>query len=519
MSKKPVNTSQNSAKKVSQPNEPAINKANRWDIAFVQLLAVSSFLRLLFAVTAGLKYEEAYYWNYGQHLALSYFDHPPMVGWLIRLFTGIAGQQEIWVRLPAIILFIGTVMCLHSIAKTLFDSRTAFWTAVVVMLLPAFEWYSIIVLPDAPLLFFWAFGMFCGLHLIRTEKPLWWLGIGVATGLGMLSKYPAVLIPVGPLLVIACHKRWHLVKNLSFAGACALAIVIFSPVLVWNSQHEWASLLYQGVGRFGESNSLTNRLGGSLLNQVLLLSPGGFVALAWAIITSLKRYREEQYEYLLASCVPFLALMLLLSCVRLVQMNWPLPGYLAAVIILVARLIEVQAWQRRRWLLAIIFVPALIIAASPWIATMVPVGALNRADDFSGWEPMAKAASEARLTMPNPEKTFLAGHGYQLASELAYYAQAPELTLSRNILGEDAKGYNYWKDPQTLKGWDAIYVVYEEISSNGEWKYRVSFDYELLKAHFTKVDNTADKVTAFRGGKPLRRYRVYRCYGYLGLQS
>lgn len=50
-------------------------------------------LSLLQAATTGLFDDEAYYWVYSQYLDWGYFDHPPMIAWLIKLGTSLfAGE-------------------------------------------------------------------------------------------------------------------------------------------------------------------------------------------------------------------------------------------------------------------------------------------------------------------------------------------------------------------------------------------------------------------------------------------
>jgi dolichol-phosphate mannosyltransferase len=493
---------------VESPAEPSLK-------AFRALVLLSTAARLVFAAAAGLKYEEAYYWNYGQHLALSYFDHPPMVGWMARLSTGILGNAELFVRLPAILLFAGSLVLVHRVARELFDSRVALGAAVLMTILPAFEFYSMMLLPDAPLLFFWSLGLWCGHRLISEGNPRWWWGVGLATGLGMLSKYPAALIPLAPLL-LALQGRRELLRRWELAGAALLAVLLFSPVLVWNAQNDWASLLYQGTSRMNEATSFQDRFGGSLLNQLLMLSPGGLLAVVWALDKALRRWRDPRFLYLLCACVPFLGLMLLVSTRRLVQMNWPLPGYVAATILLAALWSETGVWKHRRGLLALVLVPAALLSALPWLATLLEISALNRADDFSGWIPMGQQAARIRAEMPRPQQTFLAGHGYQAASVLAYYAGDPQNTLSSNILGEHAKGYGYWNPPERYLGWDAVYMVYERPESSGNWEQIVKLSSpDRLKSHFTRVEGPQN-LTVFRGGKPLRRYIFYRCFDYLG---
>lgn len=496
---------------MKRPPPPVRDPAER---GFRLVLFVGTALRLAFAATAGLKYEEAYYWNYSQHPELSYFDHPPMVAWLIGAFTSLGGSSELWVRLPAILLFVGSMVLVHRVARDLFDSRVALGAVVLMNLLPVFEWYSILILPDAPLLFFWCLGLFAGHRLVQSGDPRWWWVIGVATGFGCVSKYPAALIPFGTMLYLGFQRRWKELLSPHMFGAAVLAAVLFTPVILWNAENDWASLAYQGASRMGEATSFQDRFGGSALNQLLMLGPFGIFAIAWAVIAGLRRWREPRFLFLLCWCVPFLGLMLFVATRRLVQMNWPIPGYVAAVVLLAALWLERDTlW--RRVAAAIVLIPAGLIAFLPWLATFFEIGALNRADDFNGWVPMAQRVQELQAAMPQPSRTFLAGHGYQAASEIAYYTRQPHRTLSNNVLGDEAKGYDFWEEPAAFQGWDAIYMVYEEPTSGGDWRQRVRLDPARLEKAFARVDGT-DSLIVFRGGKPLRRYVFYRCFDYRG---
>ena len=72
------------------------------------IAACSLLLRLAFSGAVDLLPEEAYYWNYAQHLDIGYVDHPPMIAWLIALSTGLLGHSEFAVRLPAIVCGLAT---------------------------------------------------------------------------------------------------------------------------------------------------------------------------------------------------------------------------------------------------------------------------------------------------------------------------------------------------------------------------------------------------------------------------
>ena len=59
-----------------------------------------TLLRLWLALWVPLGDDEGYYWVWSRHLAASYYDHPPMVAWLVALSTHVLGSSLVALRLP-----------------------------------------------------------------------------------------------------------------------------------------------------------------------------------------------------------------------------------------------------------------------------------------------------------------------------------------------------------------------------------------------------------------------------------
>ena len=207
-------------------------------------------LRLVAAAYTPLSFDEAYYWMWSKHLAGGYFDHPPMVALVIRLGTMIAGDTELGVRLVSILLALPMSWAVYRAAELLFGSGRAAATATV--LLNATMMVSVgtmIVTPDAPLLVASSFVLFCLAKVLSTGRGEWWLAVGVAVGTSLLSKYTALFF--GPAIVIWLAavpklRRW-LISPWPYLGAI-VALAIFSPVILWNAQHQWMSFIKQ-LGR------------------------------------------------------------------------------------------------------------------------------------------------------------------------------------------------------------------------------------------------------------------------------
>jgi len=193
---------------------------------------------LIFMACIDLIPEEAYYWQYAQHLAWGYLDHPPMVAWLISLSTFIFGKSEVAVRLPAFICWLIAAVFMFRLTVNLCDRDTAFRAVLLLAVLPIFFGLGFFTTPDAPLYASWVGCLYFLERALIGQNRRAWLGAGLCLGLGMLSKYPAALLGLGALaylLVDRRSRRWLLLPDPYLAAI--IALLLFSPVLVWNMQN------------------------------------------------------------------------------------------------------------------------------------------------------------------------------------------------------------------------------------------------------------------------------------------
>src|SRR3954447_13176132 len=207
-------------------------------------------LRLVAAAFTPITFDEAYYWMWSKHLAGGYYDHPPMVAFVIRLGTMIAGDTELGVRLVSILLALPMSWAVYQSAVVLFGGRRGAATSAILLnvtLMAAVG--TMIVTPDAPLLVASSFVLFSLAKVLETGRGAWWLAVGLATGAALLSKYTALFF--GPailiwLVMVPKLRRWLLSPWLYLGGLVALAM--FSPVILWNADHHWVSFIKQ-IGR------------------------------------------------------------------------------------------------------------------------------------------------------------------------------------------------------------------------------------------------------------------------------
>jgi len=104
----------------------------------VALLGIGlvTLFRFWFSARFDLIPDEAYYWVWSKHFALSYRDKGPLVAWTIALGTKLFGDTVFGVRFFAILLSVGTAFQVYRLAQRLYDDRTALWSLGVASVIP-----------------------------------------------------------------------------------------------------------------------------------------------------------------------------------------------------------------------------------------------------------------------------------------------------------------------------------------------------------------------------------------------
>ena len=432
--------------------------------------------------------EEAYYWNYAQHLDYGYLDHPPLVSWLIRLGTGILGHNEFGVRLFALAGCLVTSLYAFHLTKLLYGRHAALVALVFVQALPFFFLSGWVMTPDAPLTACWA-GMLYYLARVFFERSASaWLGVGVCLGIGMLSKYTiGLLIPATLLFIVLdpASRPW-LRRGLPY-GAATLAALIFSPVVVWNARHHWASFAFQTTGRLEERHifSLHALLGSALL----LLTPLG-VVLAGRIFLSRQsgqaagEENDERRRRLFArvfTLVP-LTVFSFFSLRHLVKLNWTGPLWLA-VVPGMAAMLAAHFWKVRAVVLPVgsrimrgcavgtaIVLGVCYLALLQYLAFGLPgVGFYRRTELLPvGWPALARALDRqaADLRRAQPGRVLIVGLDRNfIASEAAFYApdfaRAALQTTGRHLFGRPSLMYAYWFPAREQEGATLLLVSFD----------------------------------------------------------
>lgn len=243
-------------------------------------ILVLAAIRFIFSAQSPLLYDEAYYWLLSKDLAAGYYDHPPMIMFLIRLGTLVAGDTELGVQFCSVFVALAATWAIWRAAEILFgDARLAALAALYFNLMLATAGSFTTMTSDGPVLAASAFLLFFLAKVIETGRGAWWLAAGATVGLGLLSKYTMLFLGAGVglwLLIVPQMRRW-LLSPWPWLGGFVAAL-LFAPVVYWNWQHDWASFLLQsGRGQWLAPGFPRNFIFGHVGGQIAFATPFIFV--------------------------------------------------------------------------------------------------------------------------------------------------------------------------------------------------------------------------------------------------
>ncbi len=474
----------------------------KYRIPFLILLISLTIFRLLYIKSFNLCPDEAYYWDWSRNLSLSYYTHPPMVAYIIHIFTLLGRDSEFWVRLGAVILSLGVSILIYLLARDIFKSeRIAFFSALFLNITLGFTIGALIITPDAPLVFFWMLSLYFLYKASERGNKSCWYFLGVAVGLGLLSKYTMFLfLPCALLFLLLSKKNGKWLKCKEPYLALVIALLIFTPVIVWNYQHDWVSFAKQLSHGLGRKGSSFLNLGIYFGSQLGVVSPFLFFGLLWAMIKGLRLgVKEKRDSLLLLSCfsLPIFLFFAFTSLRSKVEANWPAMGYLSAIVLLSGFLFAIEKKRKRISLLLLIFLTSLSFTILAHSFPLLPPK-IKPVNQLYGWKELGKEVSKLKKEMP--EESFIFTPRHQLAAEVAFYTNEKYQTYEM----DSQYGKDYWVNIDFLKGKDALFVTYNDYD-----------ELSFVSSHFASLKKEKD-IPIFRKKKKIKVFSIYRCHNYLG---
>lgn len=501
------------------------NKEQNINKILILLLAISAIVRSFLAAWLEFGNDEVYYWTYALYPDWSHFDHPPMVGWMIQLFSlNLLFDNEFFIRLASVVFMTADTYIIYRIAKEIGNAQTGLNAALLYTAsIYAFVITGVFIMPDTPLMLFWLLAFWMAVRffaketvLRQAQQPKHLLLFGLFAGLAISSKYSGIFLWVGIGLYILVFNRKQLKNPYLYLALLVSAICCF-PILYWNIHNDFVSCRFHS-DRIGGKILDFSTFGTELAGEFLYNNPVNFVLAVIAVVAAFKGkidLEKPTRQIILCIALPMIAMFWFFSLTRPTLPHWNAPAYVLLILLIACWL---QGRKSKAIAAAFAVLSLTVVVGVAEIKTgFIPLDkhteaeTLGRNDftlDMYGWRQLGEkfaAFREEKIAegLMSEEEGIVADEWFPL-SHLDYYVARPLGMRAMGLgwlqwlhkylwINEERGGFHlgesYWfltdsrypKDPKSMYQW-----YFEEI----EWVGTIEIE---------------------RCGKPARNFFVYTC--------
>ena len=487
----------------------------------ILLIILASLVRMLVAAFTELGNDEVYYRLYTDPLQWNYFDHPPLVGWLIRLSTfNLMADTGFFIRLGAIGCGALGTWLIYRCGQTAANPRAGFYAA---LLYTAGIYSSVIagtfILPDSPQMVCWTGALLLMIRMAGIEalQPGRILLFGLVAGIGMLCKIHTVFLWAGMGLFILLYRR-NWLRHWSLYAAALITVLLFLPVVYWNVQHDFITFRYHGERvDVSEGGFRPDYFAAFLVGQILYTQPLVFIALLITIPKWRRALNIYLLRMLLLTALPLLMLANGVAFFRELLPHWTGPAFVTLMIPAAVAFDLANKQQERMpaWLRAAVAMTAGVLVAGILLIQFFP-GTLGKQEharkgygdftlDMYGWKKFAPVFDSIyRSTHPGirtGDAVIVADEWFP-AAHIDYYLARP-LGIRMLVNGPVDKIHQYeWLNRQRgpLPRPAAVYLVSPSNSpvhpENIDWLRNLQ-------------PRRSDTFVQYRNGLPARQFIVH----------
>lgn len=478
-------------------------------IVYVTLIVLLSS-RLCFQLYAAPLPDETYYWLWGIHLSLSYFDHPPLHAWLQGFDARVFGWSVMSLRLLTWPTTVGIVAILFYWSRrfAIRDWRAYFLATsaicfasplIFVFTTMAYIDHLLILLSYVSVSFF---VMFFTVFVARGQQSLLHLYLGaVILGLAGLTKYNAVFVELGLVgTVIALPSLHPLLRSPHIYVAAALTGLLQLPALYWNAANDFWSFRYNLWDRldFESFSTGLSTLMAVFITSIVVLSPFLIIPMLYFLKSRPKAgpvviWQSLGFWTFSSSTSAFF----FLCFFAYVHFYWNIEAYLMLLPV------ALYYFPSIRLVRAHLVYGATFSMLFTFNYTVLPLAAIAGQEDFEsarvfGWTEIGNRTAAAKLRY---DAKFIAASDWQTASQLGFALRDPAVECFQY----DRSQFTFWLNNELRNGQDAIILVDEPQLENLDMVIRPKFrGLELV-----------DTIQVIRFGKLLTTYRIFRGISYI----
>ncbi len=396
-----------------QPDSTAAQSRSSWPT----LLTIASAIALLHLLTNsryGFHRDELQFLSDARHLDWGFVCYPPLTPFIEHIGLALFGLSMVGLRLFSVVAQFLAVVVTGLMAKELGGARLAQGTAALAVALSPVPLFNGTEFQYSSFDFlWWVLIAYFTIRLLKTENPRWWLAIGAAIGVGLLTKYSITFYIAGILAgVILTSARWSL-KSIWFWAGVALALVIFLPNVLWLVHHDFIS--YKFLQSIHTRDVRIGRADGFLLDQ-FRVCVNLFAAPLW-IAGLIGFLRSPRYRMLAVMYLVPLALFFFGN-----GRGYYMAG--AYPMLLAMGAVRGELWGARlpRWgrrTTTAVFFSGLALIGAYVIAIIIPLATSGPLRDFAlkrngdlreefGWNEMVRTVAQIRDSLPPDQQAHLA---------------------------------------------------------------------------------------------------------------
>jgi hypothetical protein len=532
----------------SYPSARSFSSQRYYPLLAAALILFAAALHLAFLAyhcPIDLAPDEAHYWDWSRHLDWSYYSKGPLVAYLIRASSELAGpwtaahgvSPAFAVRLPAVACGSLLLTSLYTLTVQVYGShKLALGATATALTLPVIGAGSSLMTIDSPYACCWGWALVLGHWAILGGKAWCWPACGAMVGLGILAKFNMIVfLPSVALFLLFSREHRHLLFGWGFWAMGVVAALGCVPILVWNVKYDWVTFRHvQNLAGMSEQGQWHWEgpivyLGAQCALYLV------FWFLAWIAAMVAHRPWKEAHpglRYLWWLSAPMFAIFLLFSVKTAGgELNWPVTAYLSGLV-LTAGWIRRQfraatAW--RRWLIWIGAGTACAVGIAvnvlmhrgdfiyPWLAQAVksldpdnpmPLRKVDPTCRLRGWHTLAQEVDQLReILSTKGQDPVIAGAGWALPGELAFYCTGhPDVYSIGPALGDRRSQYDIWHPNPIAEA--ALFTGRTFIVIGCD-------DPRILQGAFEQVGDPV-RVVHYERGEPVAAWTVIVARGYKG---
>lgn len=489
------------------------------------LILFAACIKMIAAPFLELGNDEVYYWTYALQLDFNHFDHPPLVGFLIRVFTlNMHWVSELSMRLGAIVsASIGCYFVFKTTAHL--STERAGWYAALLYQAGVYTGFiaGFFILPDSAQLIFWTASLYVMSLLLFTNKEKqigYWALLGLLIGLATLSKVHGLFLwaGFGAYLLFTNYKK---IFSWPFVVAVCVTLLCTLPIVYWNVIYDFITYRFHSE-RVTHTGINIASFTTEIVGEVLYQNPLVYILMATALFS----YRKILFQqksigcWLLWMSLPLILIFWMVALFNPTLPHWSGPAFIP-LIILAGIYIDQKKLQWPIYLLrtsvALVFsiLLALVIIVQKYPGNFGSQQSSNLGEycptlDLSGWENFSFAfdslAKKDQVNHTMSEAPSIIVGKWFPAGHLEFYTAR---TTGFPLIGlgslQDIHKFAWLNKerPTLTMGADAYCIV----PSN------VPFDVVAAYGSYFKTIDTPVRINQIRGGVVVRYFLVYRLHG------